>query len=148
LNSRLSLHPRWEHSADSALSGFYIATVSVVNPHTENYGGDYDPYTNSATGGQGVVLWTGKGQLQQFRSTLNAIAPVGAYTEIQSVRFTAARDEVDIPVRKGYRLLVVSCPKRPQLQSFQFTIVSGLESALAFSRDIEAEADQGVILGN
>jgi len=148
LNGRSSLHPRWQDSADIPLSGFNNTRVQVVNPHTELYGPNFDPFANTSPGDPSEVLWEGSGQIQQFRSTLNAIAPVGAFTEVQSVRFTANRNEVDIPVRKGFRLVVISCPTRPQLQLFQFTIVSGLESALAFSRDIEAEADQGVVIGN
>lgn len=148
LNGRASLHPRWTSAADTPLSGFYVARVNIVDPHTELYGADFNVFTNETVATHAEVLWTGYGQIQQFRSTLNAIAPVGAYTEIQSIRFTCARNEAAIPVRKGYQLVVLSCPLNEQLEKFQYTIVSGLESALSFSRDIEAEADQGVILGN
>jgi hypothetical protein len=145
LNNRLSIHPQFSNHASSALSGFKDALIQIIDPHTGTSTNGFDVWTN-ATGSTPEVLWEGNGSLAVFRQTLNAFMPVGAVTQIRSVRFAVPKDGPDFRISKGMIIKVLSCPDDPEATTYQYTVTSGINGSKAFDRTIEAEADMGVVL--
>lgn len=146
VNARSSVDPRFQRWADLPLDGFKTAVIQIIDPQTDQVGTGWNPWDNASAIPTGAILWQGKGQLQVFRQTLNAFMPVGAITQIRSVRFTVPMSGPQLPVRKGLWVKVIRCTGDDDATRYQYTVTSGINSGMAFDRTIEAEADMGVVL--
>lgn len=145
LNSRKSVHPRWTTWGVGPLSAFATCTIGIYDPNNEDNGDNFDPYgppVNNAS----ILLWSGEAQMQVFRQTLNADDVAGSVTQLRSVRFTAPLDGPDMPVRKGLIVRVLQCDHDPAAEQYEYIVVSGLNSGLAWKRTIETEVDQAVLV--
>lgn len=145
LNSRPALHPRWTQWGLTTLAAFAQCTVAIYDPNSAVNGEDYDPYDTANATSLPTLLWQGEGQVQVFRQSLTVDDVAGSVTQIRSIRFTVAKDGPSIPVRKGLIVRVTTSPEDPELESYEFTVTTGLNSGLAWKRTIEAEADQAVV---
>lgn len=146
VNNRSSIHPRYQRHAVTPLGGFKDAVIQIIDPNTAQQAAEFDIYNNTSDFATVEVLWQGDAQMAVFRQTLNAPMPVGAVTQIRSIRFLCDLNGPQIPIRKGLQVVVVSCEGDPQAMLYQYTITSGLGGGLGFQRAIEAEADMGVVL--
>jgi hypothetical protein len=95
---------------------------------------------------KGVVVWSGKGQVQVFRQAINTFMPVGSVTQMRRIRFTSSDADPTISVREGFQVRITACKNVPELLKYQFTITSAITADLAFTREFEAEADTGTII--
>lgn len=145
VNNRSSIDPRYKNHARLPLTGFANARIRLFDPQTATADIDFNAWTNGFTT-EPVILWEGDGQLAVFRQTLNAFMPVGGVTQIRSVRFVIPSNGPAAPIRKGLQVRVLECADQPDATAYQYTVTSGITGTLAFTRDIEAEADMGVIL--
>lgn len=148
LNNRSALDPRWTRWALGTLAAFESCIISIYDMNTENAGQDFNPF--AAPGGQvsrSTKLYTGKAQMQVYRQTLTMDDVAGSVTQVRSVRFTTPLDGPNFPVRKGLIVRIDSCPHDPDAEKYEYIVVSGLNSGLAWKRTIECEVDMSVIVG-
>lgn len=146
LSKRPALHPQWTEWALPTLSAFATTVIAIFDPNSDLNGVDYNPF-KSGTSSVPTKLWEGPGQFAVFRQTLNADDVAGSVTQIRSVRFTVPLDGPKLPVRKGLLIRVLSCPHDPDTEQYEYIVTSGINSAMAWKRTIEAESDMSVIVG-
>lgn len=171
LNSRSALHPRWTYAPLRPLLAFEQCVIAIFDPNSRNSGDNYNPYATSGEGygfglggfgedtfggtGSGgprplgtsipIKLWEGPAQLQVYRQSLTVDDVAGSVNQLRSVRITASKEGVAMPIRKGLIVRVISCELNPTLLSYEVTVTSGMGSALAWKRTIEGEVDMSVV---
>ena len=167
LNNRSALHPRWTFAPLRPLQAFEQCIIAIFDPNSRDSGNDYDPYDTGIPGfgfgqggfGQGgfgggtastgtslpIKLWEGSAQFQVYRQSLTVDDVAGSVNQLRSVRITASRDGIVMPLRKGLIVRVIECELNPTLTSYEVTVTSGMTSALAWKRTIEGEVDMSVI---
>lgn len=146
LNNRSALDPRWLQWALSTLRAFESVLIAVYDPNTQSAGKGWDVYAGPGGTARPILMWEGPAQMQVFRQTLTMDDVAGSVTQVRSVRFTASLDNVNLPVRKGLIVRVTSCPHDPDAEQYEYVVVSGLNSGLAFKRTIETESDMSAIV--
>lgn len=148
INKRDSVHPRWTRFAAPTLEGFCWATFELIDPNTDTANANYDVWTN-ATGSSPTIVWSGKGQMQVFRQTLNAEIPAGGITQIRSLRFTVPIGNMaGVSVRKGMRIRITAVDPMgdQEVMNYVYTVTSGVGAVLGWTRTIEAEVDSGRVI--
>lgn len=150
INARSAVHPRWTRFAGPTLRGFAWTKFSIIDPNAGTGDAHFDVWNNT-TDTDPVTIWTGWGQMQVFRQTLNAEIPAGGITQIRSLRFTVPHADIltaTAPIRKGLVLRVVEVAPLgdDDVLNYQYTVTSGVGATLGWTRTIEAEVDNGVVL--
>lgn len=114
------------------------ASIQIVDPNT----GDavWDEWTNTETGGEPTVIWSGPARIQHLGG--ESIAGAG-FTEvgIRSIRVQIPLDESAGFIRKGLQIIVTDGGNDYELEQLQFIITSAVNSSYAWVRTIEAEVD-------
>lgn len=148
LNNRSSLDPRWTKWALGTLKGFESVLIAIYDMNTENAGEDFSPFRPpSGQMGPSTKLFEGSAQMQVYRQTLTMDDVAGSVTQVRSVRFTTELHGPNFPVRKGLVVRITSCPHDPDAENYEYIVVSGLNSGLAWKRTIECEVDMSAIVG-
>ncbi len=125
------------HMASTMLS-WMNATVQIVDPNTAE--GEWDPFTNTETGGEPTVLWQGPARIQHLSSEAT---PVVGYSQvgIRGIRLQVPMDPDLGFVRKGLQVIVTDGGSDVELEQLQFVITSAINSSYAWVRTIECEVD-------
>lgn len=150
INARPSVHPRWTRFAGAVLRGFGWAQFQIIDPNTDTGNAGFNVWDNT-TGSAPEVVWTGWGQMQVFRQTLNAEIPAGGITQIRSLRFTVPHGDITSitrPIRKGMlvRVIDVKDLADDDVMTYRYTITSGVGATMGWTRTIEAEVDVSVVI--
>lgn len=174
LNSRSALHPRWTKAPLAVLSAFEAVVIAIFDPNNaetgpaafdpwasrrsgDSFGFGDGPFGEDSFGGEGggpaadgnvtmepTLIWMGDAQMQVYRQALTVDDVAGSVTQLRSVRFTMDLEETNFPIRKGMIVRVISSTFPTTDTTYEYTVTSGANSALAFKRTIEAESDQSV----
>jgi hypothetical protein len=114
------------------------ATIQIIDPNTGD--ANWDPFTNTETGGQPTVIWQGQARIQQLKS--NSISVAG-YSEIgiRGIRIQVPMDVELGFVRKGLQVVVIDGGSDIELEQLQFVVTSAINSSYAWNRTIECEVD-------
>ena len=150
INSRSAVHPRWTTFAAPVLRSFAWTQFQIIDPAYNTANSNFDVWSNAADSSP-VVLWTGWGQMQVFRQTLNAEIPAGGITQIRSLRFTVPHKDITglaSVIRKGLIVKVIGVEPGgdDDVMTYLYTITSGVGATLGWTRTIEAEVDAGVTI--
>jgi hypothetical protein len=150
VNQRSALHPRWTRFASPTLRGFTKAKIRIIQPESASGAANYNPWTNH-TSSTPITIWEGYATMDVFRQTLYAELPAGSITQIRSIRFTVPNADIaslTTPIRKGHivKVFEVAEGTDQEIAKYQYTITSAIGGVNNWGRDIEAEADQGVVL--
>lgn len=146
LNNRQALDPRWTSWALPTLRAFENTIIAIYSPNSDINGNDWSPYSGPGGTSRPTLLWQGPAQMQVFRQTLTMDDVAGSVTQVRSVRFTSNLERVDLPVRKGLIVRVLAAPHDPDSEKYEYVVVSGLNSGLAWKRTIETESDMGAVV--
>lgn len=146
LAKRPALHPDWHLWGLGTLNAFRTVVIAIFDPVSELNGDNFSPF-GAPTTSVPKLLYTGAAQMAVFRQTLNADDVAGSVTQVRSVRFTTDLNGPDLPVRKGLLVRITSCPHDRDAEQYEYTVTSGINSGLAWTRTIEAESDMGVVVG-
>jgi hypothetical protein len=113
-------------------------TIQIIDPNTGD--ATWDEWTNTETGGEPTVLWSGPARIQHLKNeSLNDIG----FSQI-GVRGIRVQIPLDINagfVRKGLQIIVTDGGNDYELEQLQFVITSAINSSYAWGRTIEAEVD-------
>lgn len=150
INKRSAIHPSWTRFAAPVLRSFGWTRFQIINPRTITGNDHFDPWLNT-TDSDPQILWTGWGQMQVFRQTLNAEIPAGGITQVRSLRFTVPHKDmsaVAVPIRKGMTLRVLEVRQSgdDDTLGYQYTVTSAVGATMGWTRTIEAEVDVGVTI--
>lgn len=122
----------------STMLAWMNATVQIVDPNTAD--ADWDPFTNTETGGEPTVLWQGPARIQHLTTEAT---PVAGYSQvgIRGIRLQVPMSpELDF-VRKGLQIIVLDGGSDSDLEQLQFVVTSAINSSYAWVRTIECEVD-------
>lgn len=147
LNKRPIISEQWINSVQPTLDGFLNCEIELLDMKTEeDWNAGYDWKANTGTAVPDV-LWSGAAQIQVYRFTLTVDAPVGSVDQTRTVRFTMPMADIaGIHIRKGQRIRVTSCDNDPEVMTYQYNVVSGLNSGAGFRRTIECEVDMARVV--
>jgi hypothetical protein len=114
------------------------ATIQIVDPNTGE--SEWDPFTNTETGGEATVLWQGPARIQHLSS--ETLPEVGfSQTSIRGIRLQIPLDPQLGFIRKGLQVVVIDGGSDVELEQLQFVITSAIYSSYAWIRTIECEVD-------
>ena len=121
------------------------AQIELIDPNIS--GGTYDRWTNTDSGRNPVVLWSGAARIQAMRWPNVATARQEAVS-VRTVVFHIPLDaEIDVTmIREGFRIRVTDGGLLPDFTGGLFVITTSVNSSYAWDRRIEAMQDQGVDL--
>ena len=122
----------------STMLSWMNATVQIVDPNTAD--AEWDPFTNTETGGEPTVLWQGPARIQHLSQ--ESIPEVGySQVGIRGIRLQVPMDPELGFVRKGLQVIVVDGGSDTELEQLQFVVTSAINSSYAWVRTIECEVD-------
>lgn len=113
------------------------ATVQIVDPNVGE--SDWDPFTNTETGGEPTVIWQGKARIQQLTFAQTEVGYDN--TSIRRIRLQVPMDAELGFVRKGLQVVVIDGGSDDELEKLQFVVVASINSSYAWNRTIECEVD-------
>lgn len=122
----------------STMLSWMNATVQIVDPNTAD--AEWDPFTNTETGGAPTVLWQGPARIQHLS---NEALPEVGYSQIsvRGIRLQVPMDPELVFVRKGLQVIVIDGGSDIELEQLQFVVTSAINSSYAWVRTIECEVD-------
>lgn len=122
---------------------WFNAEIEIVDPDIT--GGTYNRATNSKTGRNPTVLWSGKARIQALRWPNVATARNEAVA-LRTVAFHIPLDSDLDPemIREGFRVRVTDGGMAPYFEDGLFVITSSVNTSYAWDRRIETVQDQGV----
>lgn len=114
------------------------ATIQIVDPNLEDI--VWDEWTNTETGGEPTVLWSGPARIQHLKSES---IPVTGFSQIsiRGIRVQIPLEPATGFIRKGLQIIVTDGGNDYELEQLQFIITSAINSSYAWLRTIEAEVD-------
>ena len=122
----------------STMLAWMNATVQIVDPNTAE--ADWDPFTNTETGGEPTVLWQGPARIQHLSQ--ESLPEVGySQVGIRGIRLQVPMSPELGFVRKGLQVIVVDGGSDVELEQLQFVVTSAINSSYAWVRTIECEVD-------
>jgi hypothetical protein len=122
-----------------AVEAWFSGIVRIIDPNTG--AGAFDPVANATTGSGPSLIWEGSARIQPVRSTTNAVVGY-AQTKIRGIRFQVPLDILHQGViRAGLQVFVIDGGEDSTLETYQYTINSGINSSGAWTRTIEADVD-------
>lgn len=113
-------------------------SIQIIDPNV----GDvvWDEWTNTETGGEPTVLWSGAARIQHLKSETNP--DVGfSETSVRGIRVQVPLDVEAGFIRNGLQIVVTDGGNDYELEQLQFTITSAINSSYAWGRTIECEVD-------
>jgi hypothetical protein len=114
------------------------ATIQIVDPNTDS--AIWDEWTNTETGGEPTVIWSGPARIQHLSAQSNAnvgFSEVG----IRGIRVQVPLDVEAGFIRKGLQVIVTDGGNDYELEQLQFVIASAINSSYAWGRTIECHVD-------
>ena len=116
------------------------ATINIVDPNVSNQ--EWDPFTNTYTGGTETELWSGSARIQPLGAGDNpetdyAFSSAGTRRVRMQVKIDPTRDFI----RKGLRVRVTDGGQDSDLELLDFVVTNAINSSYAWLRTIECEAD-------
>jgi hypothetical protein len=123
--------------AKSVLS-WMNGSIQIVDPNTGD--ATWNEWTNTSTGGEPTVLWSGPARIQHLKS--ENIATLGfSETSIRGIRVQIPIDAAAGFIRSGLQIIVTDGGNDYELEQLQFVITSAINSSYAWLRTIEASVD-------
>jgi len=112
--------------------------IQIVDPNVDEQ--EWNPFTNTYTGGSSTVIWSGPARIQHLSSETT---PTVGYTQtgIRGIRIQVPMDTEMGFVRNGLQVIVTDGGSDPELEQLSYVITSAINSSYAWSRTIEAEVD-------
>lgn len=122
----------------STMLSWMNATIQIIDPNVNEQ--EWDPFTNTYTGGNATVLWQGPARIQHLSS--ESLPEVG-YNQvgIRGIRLQVPMDPELGFVRKGLQVVVTDGGSDVELEQLQFVVTSAINSSYAWVRTIECEVD-------
>lgn len=119
-------------------SSWMNASINIVDPNVGEV--IWDEWTNTETGGEPTVLWSGKARIQPLSNV--AVSEAG-FSEI-GVRHVRIQVPLDVEagfIRKGFQIVVTDPGNDYVLSNMQFVITGAVNSSYAWLRTIACEVD-------
>ena len=116
------------------------ATINIVDPNVENQ--VWNASTNTYTGGDETVLWSGSARIQPLGASQNPETDYAfSSSGIRRVRIQVNIDPGRDFIRKGLRVRVTDGGQDSDLEKLDFVVTDAINSSYAWLRTIECEAD-------
>ena len=127
-------------SMGGVLAGWLNGHIQIIDPNTSE--ATWNPYTNTETGGEPTIIWSGPARIHPIRSKNTMTVDYGySETAIHGVRFMVPVDRAAGFIRKGLQVIVTNGGNDYELEQLQFTIISAINSSHTWFRTIEARVD-------
>ena len=114
------------------------ATIQIVDPNVGE--SDWDPFTNTETGGEPTVIWQGPARIQHLAVPSQVEVGYDA-TSIRRIRLQLPMDPDLGFVRKGLQVVVIDGGSDVELEQLQFIVTGAVNSSYAWNRTIDCEVD-------
>jgi hypothetical protein len=114
------------------------ATIQIVDPNVGE--SDWDPFTNTETGGEPSVIWQGPARIQHLAVAAQLEVGYDA-TSVRRIRLQLPMDPELGFVRKGLQVIVIDGGSDTELEQLQFIVTGAVNSSYAWNRTIECEVD-------
>jgi hypothetical protein len=114
------------------------ATIQIVDPNIAE--SNWDPFTNTETGGEPTVIWQGKARIQQLTRFTPAEVGYDSTTN-RKIRLQVPMDPALGFIRKGLQVIVLDGGSDIELEQLQFVVMASINSSYAWNRTIECEVD-------
>jgi hypothetical protein len=122
----------------STMRSWMNGSIQIVDPNSA--GGTWNEWTNTETGGEPTVLWSGPARIQHLKND-SSVSIGYSDTSIRGIRIQVPLDVEAGFVRAGLQVIVTDGGNDYELEQLQFVITSAINSSYAWGRTIEATVD-------